>query len=228
MNNMTNKTTYNFGALPTQFTNYQNSEIVILPVPFDKTSTGIKGSDKGPKAIIGASKNIELYDIETDSEVYKNGIFTEKEILADNSTSMIDKVYEKIKSLLNDKKFVVTLGGEHLISLGAIKAHAYFFKDFSILHLDAHSDMRNIYEGDKYSHACVMARVKEITKKIISVGIRSMDSSELNNIGKNNVLYASEIFESENWIEKTVNKLSENVYVRNAAKTTSFKTLEIL
>lgn len=209
---MENEIPYNFGGLLGEFSNYENSKIVILPVPFDKTGTWLKGSDKGPRAIIDASRNLELYDIETNSEVYTAGICTEKEILAESSEAMIDKVYEKVKNLLTERKFVVTLGGEHSISIGAIRAHSIAFDDISILHLDAHMDMRDSYEGNRYSHACVMARVKEITKDITSVGIRSMDSSELKNIDKNKIFYASGIYKSKNWIKETVNKLSDNVY----------------
>jgi agmatinase len=204
---------YNFYGLPAKYSNYQNSSIVILPVSFDKTSSWIKGSARGPRAIINASWNMELYDIETDLEIYKKGIHTAKEVVPDNSLDMINKVHKKTGKLLNDKKFVIVLGGEHSVSLGTIRAHAEYFNDISILHLDAHSDMRSSYEGDKYSHACVMARTKEITEKIISVGIRSMDSSELGNIDKNRIFYASDIRKSKDWIKKVVGKLSKNVYV---------------
>ncbi len=204
---------YNFCGLPAKYSNYQNSSIVILPVSFDKTSSWIKGSARGPRAIINASWNMELYDIETDSEIYKKGIHTAKEVVPDNSLDMINKVHKKTGKLLNDKKFVIVLGGEHSVSLGTIRAHAEYFNDISVLHLDAHSDMRSSYEGDKYSHACVMARTKEITEKIISVGIRSMDSSELGNIDKNRIFYASDIRKSKDWIKKIIGKLSKNVYV---------------
>lgn len=210
---MTKVVPHNFGGLPEKFSNYKKSKVVILPVPFDKTTTWLKGSDKGPEAIIEASQNMELYDIETNSEVYKIGIFTEKEIVAQTSEVMVSQVYQKVKNLLKDKKFVVTLGGEHSISAGPIKAHHDFFDNLSILHLDAHSDRRDAYEGNKYSHASIMARAKEMTDKIISVGIRSMDSSELKNIDRNKMFYASEIFKSKGWIGKVTNKLSKNVYV---------------
>ena len=210
---MSNQVPNNFCGLPEKFSNYKNSKIVILPVPFDKTTTWLKGSDKGPKAIIEASKNMELYDIETDSEVYKKGIFTEKAIVAKTSEAMVSQVYKKVKGLLKDKKFVVTLGGEHSISIGPIKAHAEFFDDMSILHLDAHSDRRDTYEGTKYSHASIMARAKENTEQIVSVGIRSMDSSELKNIDRNKIFFASQIFKSKGWIRKVVNNLSKNVYM---------------
>lgn len=210
---MKRKILHNFGGLPQEFSNYRDSKIVVLPVPFDKTSTWIKGSDKGPDAIISASKNMELYDIETNSEVYKKGIYTAKEITTRNSMKIIDKVYRRVKNLLKDKKFIIILGGEHTVSLGSIKAHGGFFNDLSILHLDAHSDMRDSYEGDKLSHACVMMRAKEMVEKIISVGIRSMDSSELKNIQRHRIFYAEEIYKSRNWIKKVTQRLSKNVYI---------------
>ena len=192
---------------------YDDSKIVILPVPFDITSTWIKGADKGPKAIIEASPNLEFYDIETDSEVYKKGIFTEKEVLSVNSSDMVEKVAEKTKQLIGDGKFVVMLGGDHSVSIGAIKAHASAFKDLSILHLDAHADSRDSYEGNRLSHACVIARAREYVKNIVSVGVRSMDSSEVKNIDKKKMFFAEKIYESADWIKKAADELSENVYV---------------
>ena len=211
MNN--NNPSCNFGGLPPEYSSCKNSDIVILPVPFDKTSSWIKGSAKGPQAIINASGNMELYDIETASEVYKKGIHTSKAVISDNSRDMMDKVRKKVGKLLDDGKFAVVLGGEHTVSSGSVKAHAECFDNMSILHLDAHSDMRDSYEGDKYSHACVMARAKEITGNIVSVGIRSMDSSELKNIDRNKIFYAPDICKSKGWIKKVAGKLSGNVYI---------------
>ncbi|MEN8263330.1 MAG: agmatinase [Nitrospirota bacterium] len=210
---MKNKPPRNFGGLPLKYSNYKNSDIVILPVPFDKTSTWLKGSAKGPGAIINASANMELYDIETGSEVYKRGIHTAKELNAAASRDMVEKVTKKTAKLINDGKFVVVIGGEHTVSLGPIKAHAEHYRNMSILHLDAHSDMRDSYEGNKYSHASVMARAKEITPGIVSAGIRSMDSSELKNIDPKKIFYASDIRKSKDWVRKVVKKLSENVYI---------------
>ncbi len=213
---MTDATPYNFGGLEKQLANYDYAKIAVLPVAFDKTSTWGKGADKGPGAIIKASRNMELYDIETDFEVYKEGIFTEKEIKPTSSNLMVKKLYKKTGTLLNDHKFIVTLGGEHSISIGVIQAYISLFKNLSILHLDAHADMRNSYEGSKHNHACVMARVKELTNNIISVGIRSMDSTEIKNIDKNKTFYARKINDSippHAWIEKVLNKLSKNTYI---------------
>ncbi|UCH81991.1 MAG: agmatinase [Nitrospiraceae bacterium] len=203
----------NFGGLPKHYSSYRNSKIVILPVPFDKTTTWIKGASKGPQAIINASLNMELYDIETGSEIYTKGIHTAGYITAVKPEAMINNVYKKTVKFLTDKKYTVVLGGEHTVSLGSIKAHAEHFDNLSILHLDAHADMRDSYDGTGYSHACVMARAREITDRIISVGIRSMDASELKHINKRKMFYASDVRKSRTWIKNVVEKLNNNVYV---------------
>jgi len=208
-----NKIPNNFCGLPAKYSNYKDSKIAILPVPFDKTGSWLKGSAKGPQAIINASKNMELYDIETNSEVYKKGVHTLKAVTADTSKKMIADVYRETKKLINDDKFAVTLGGEHTVALGAIMAHAELFSGISILHLDAHSDRRDTYEGSRYSHACVMARAGEFTEEIISVGIRSMDSSELKNIDRRRIFFASDINQRRDWISNAAGMLSKNVYI---------------
>ena len=203
----------NYGGLPSEYTTYSDSDIVVLPVPFDKTSSWIKGADRGPRAVINASCNMELYDIETRCEVYKKGIHTAEEIIAEDTQSMVDEVHEKVRGFLKDNKFTVVLGGEHSVSLGTIKAHAEHYDDITVLHLDAHSDMRDAYEGDRLSHACVMARAKEVAGRVVSVGIRSMDSSELDNIIPENIFYASDINRQKDWQQKVLDRLSGNVYI---------------
>jgi agmatinase len=206
------KVPFNYGGLTEEFSSYNNSQIVVLPIPFDKTSTWIKGADKGPDALIQASHNMELYDIETASEVYIKGICTEKPLRVSSSMQMVKKVYSKVSELIKEKKFVVVVGGEHSVSIGAVGAHSESYKNLSVLHLDAHADMRDSYEDNKFSHACFAARSKEVVEKVISVGIRSMDSSELGNIEKDNIFYAEKI-NSNDWVEKVVEKLSGNVYI---------------
>lgn len=213
---METKTKLKFGDCLNEFKNfsdYKKSKIAILPVAFDKTSTWMKGSAKGPKAILEASKNLEFFDIETNSEVWKQGIFTDKEIKSKSSDEMIKNVYSKVKKFIDDKKFTVVLGGEHSVSVGAVKAHSLFYKDLSILHLDAHSDRRNIYEGSKWNHACAVARMQEIVKNIISVGIRSVDVSEYEKFDKSKIFFAKDIYNSNDWIKKAVSKLSKKVYI---------------
>jgi len=215
---MKHATPRNFLDTSPEFSAYDKSKIVILPVPFDKTSIWLRGAEKGPKAIIEASRYLEDYDIETKSEIYRKGIFTDKPVKAATSEEMIKKTYERLSALLSDGKFVVTLGGEHSVSIPSIRAHAEKFKSMSVLHLDAHSDRRDFYGDGResiYSHACIIARAKESVKNVVSVGVRSMDSSELASAMKDKIFYAHEIrgAKESQWINKVVNALSDNVYV---------------
>ncbi|MCJ7777497.1 MAG: agmatinase [Sedimentisphaerales bacterium] len=204
---------FNFGGLSEEHSNPENAGIVIIPVAYDGTSTWLKGADKGPSAIIEASANMELYDIETDSEVYKKGIFTEEEIGGEISTAeMISTVTETVKYYLERGKFTVVTGGEHSVSIGSIKAHSERYENLTILQLDAHSDLREEYNGSKYNHACVMARVKELCP-IVQVGIRSMDYSEKKSLDPSKTFFAKEIYNNTDWIGKVISRLSDNVYI---------------
>lgn len=205
-----------YGDFEEQYTRYDTAEIAILPVPYDGTSTWIKGADKGPRAILEASPNMEFYDIETDSEVYKCGIATLDPVTEDTSPeAMADEVEHRMDKILQDKKFPVLLGGEHSVSIGAFRAIAKHYDTFSILQLDAHSDMRDEYEGSPYNHACVMARAREITDSIAQVGIRSTAIEEKHNIDPGRIFYAHEIKETgtSTWMYEVSQKLHDHVYV---------------
>jgi len=189
------------------------SKIVVLPIPYDGTSTWIKGADKGPVAILDASSNMELYDIETNSEVYKQGIYTAPAITENKSPEkMAEASYQAAKKFVDNNKFLVTLGGEHSISYGPIRAYAEKYKNLTILQLDAHSDLRQTYEGSKHNHACIMARAKELAN-IVQVGIRSQDVSELKHVDAHTIFYAERIRKIKNWQQKVASCLTENVYI---------------
>jgi agmatinase len=202
-----------FCGLPNGRDDYKRASIVILPVPFDKTSTWLKGADKGPRAIIEASPYLESYDIETDSEVFKKGIYTARAVNAATSAAMIKKTDAAVSGYLKDNKFVVILGGEHSVSMGPIKAYSGHYRDLSILHLDAHADSRDTYEGSRYNHACVIARAREHVKNIVSVGIRSMDASERPDVDAKRMFFAHAIQDSDEWIDKAVRMLTGTVYI---------------
>lgn len=203
----------NYGGLDAEFSNYESSEIVVLPVPYDGTSTWIKGADKGPDAILEASANMEIYDIETDSEVYKKGIATLDPITEQSSPEAMSKEVEKaVDKILKDKKFPVILGGEHSVTIGAFRGVAANYKDFSILQLDAHSDMRDSYEGSTHNHACVMARGRELAT-LAQVGIRSSCVEENGNIERDRIFYGHELHESQTWMYDVSQKLKDNVYI---------------
>jgi agmatinase len=203
----------NFGGLPPEYSEPGNSKIVVVPVPYDGTSTWVKGADRGPDAIIAASANVELYDIETGSEVYRKGIFTDKPVLESGSPQkMVEVVQRRVSRHLDEGKFVVVLGGEHSISTGCVRAHVQKHPGMSVLQLDAHSDLRDEYEGSKHNHACVMARIKELCP-IVQVGIRSMDISEKPSIDRDRVFFAHQIAGRLDWIDRVVAQLGDKVYV---------------
>jgi agmatinase len=204
----------NFGDLPAEYCDYDKSKIVILPAPFDATSTWIKGADKGPAALLEASANMETYDIETDSEVYKQGIFTDEPIKEKKSPEkMTDELKARVLTHIKNKKYVVTIGGEHSVSAGAIDAHAESFDNVSIIQFDAHADLRDEYHGSKYNHACVMARAREVAP-IVQVGIRSAALEEGPLIqNADNVFPAHKIYNNNDWFDKCLGKLTQNVYL---------------
>jgi agmatinase len=205
--------TAHFGDLPEEYTALEHARVVVIPVPYDRTSTWIKGADEGPAAIIEASAHMELYDIETDSEVYKHGIFTAEPVAGQQlPEEMVEIVAEQVRQYIRDNKFVVVVGGEHSVSIGSARAHVANYADITVLQFDAHSDLRHEYEGSMYNHACVMARIMELCP-IVQVGIRSMDSSEKKALDTSRVIFAREISTNKNWIEKVLLNLSENVYI---------------
>lgn len=202
-----------FGDLPKQYSEFETSKVAIVPVPYDGTSTWIKGADKGPKALLDASANMEIYDIETDSEVYKVGIYTDKPITEDSSPeAMVKAVKARTLSFIDKGKFTVIIGGEHSVSIGTIQAHAQKYQNLTVLQIDAHTDLRDSYEGSKNNHACVMARAKELCP-IVQVGIRSMDSGEKVSLDPARVFWAHKIVNCDAWIDQAINLLTENVYL---------------
>lgn len=202
-----------FGDFEAKYYDQESAEIILQPVPYDGTSTYMKGADKGPKAILDASYNLEFYDIETNSEVYKRGIYTADPILNNLlPENMVAEVYHKTSHWLNKNKFIVTLGGEHSVSIGAIQAYAEKYKNLTVLQLDAHTDLRWEYQGSQYNHACVMARVGEHCP-FVQVGIRSMDVEERAFITEEKIFYAKDIFNNDDWIKDAVGKLGKWVYI---------------
>ena len=203
----------NFANIPAEYSSYADSAIVILPVPFDQTSTWIKGADRGPAALIEASANMELYDMETDSEVYRHGIFTDP--IPEGLWSpeeMVASVRRTVVGHLNAGKFVVTIGGEHSVSIGAFGAHLEKYPKATVLQLDAHADLRDEYEGSKFNHACVMARAEEMADTV-SVGIRSAESPVTKLIEAGRLFPAEDIWDNRDWFEAAMVKISEDVYV---------------
>jgi agmatinase len=205
-----------FAGLESPYSNLQQAKTVILPVPYDGTSEWHSGSRHGPQAIIDASQYLELYDLELDRETYKVGISTLRQVepLLSSPQDMIDRVYQVIKGLIQKDKLVVLLGGEHSLSLGAVRAFKEAFPGLSVLQLDAHADLRDEYLGTKYSQACVMRRIFEFCP-ISQVGVRSLSWEEKQFLTQNKLksFYMSDLASNEASTDQIVNSLSKDVYI---------------
>ncbi len=203
----------NYADIPNGFAQMEKSKIVLIPVPYDGTSTWNKGADKGPDAFLEASENMELYDIETDSEVFKHGIYLADTISENNSPkAVVDKVHEVAKKYINRNKFVTLIGGEHSISIGSIRAFNEHFENLTVLQIDAHADLRESYGGTPYNHACAVHEASKTTN-LVQVGIRSMDSIERTYMDEEKVFFAHDMVADEFWIDKVVEACTENVFI---------------
>lgn len=207
---MNNKT---YAGIPSEYGKLETAKVVLIPVPYDGTSTWQKGADKGPQAFLDASENMELYDIETDSEAYKNGIYLADPVTENSSPeAMVQAVYERTKSYITRNKFVTLFGGEHSVSIGSIRAFNESFQDLTVVQLDAHADLRKDYEGTACNHACAMHEASKNTN-LIQVGIRSMDVTELKWMNKEQTFFAHELQEEEYWSDAAIDLMTDDVFI---------------
>lgn len=203
----------NYAGIPDKYTQLDQAEIVLIPVPYDGTSTYGKGADKGPDAILDASENMELYDIETRSEVYKQGVFIAPTVNEDASPeAMTEAVDSNVSDYISKGKFVTMLGGEHSVSIGSIRAFNRKYNNLSVLQLDAHSDLRPEYMGSACNHACALHEASK-TCNTVQVGIRSMDTVELPFVKEENFFTSYAIRNNPDWQNDVLSRLTDNVYI---------------
>ncbi|MBE0668644.1 MAG: agmatinase [Bacteroidales bacterium] len=192
---------------------YEESKIIIVPVPYDATSTYIKGADRGPAAVIEASPALEFYDIETGGEAHKLGIHTLEPIITGNDPAEVtEEVSRCIFKILAEERFPVLIGGNHTVSIGAFRAVSETFPNLTILQLDAHSDLRPAYEGSSLNHASVMSRAMEYAP-VVQVGIRSMAAEELPFADSRRIFFAHDLWSDKSLYAKALSLLSQNVYI---------------
>ena len=208
----------NFGGIAEEeFSNFRNSRIIVWPVSYEGTVTYGGGTGKGAEAIIDASRNMELYEDETDAEVYKLGIHTVDESPSiEPPEQMMNSLYDRATQLVASGKFVTMIGGEHSVSAPVIRAHAEKYPNLSILQIDAHADLRDTYDGTPYSHASIMARVlKDLKIPAVQVGIRSISAEEARLLDDlpTRVFWARDIVGRDDWWDDAVEGLTENVYL---------------
>jgi agmatinase len=201
---------------------FARARVVVVPVPFDGTTCYRPGTREGPQAIVDASRNLELYDAELRRSPYTVGIHTLRavEIVNGDAEAMVERVERVTARLLEAGKWVLTLGGDHLVAIGAIRAHARRHPSLSVLQFDAHADLRDEYEGARYSAATVMRRTLEVCPRIVQVGIRSLSEPEARLVEERGIpqVLAADIHEEQargrrDWIDRALAALGDEVYV---------------
>lgn len=196
-----------------EFLQLESAAYVLLSVPYDGTSTFVKGADKGPQAILDASDSLELYDIQYDIDASKAGVYTDHyDYDLSTPEAMVKSVYGRVSHFLDMGKRVAMVGGEHSVSVGAIRAMSEHFPDLTVLQIDAHADLRDEYHGSPYNHACVMRRAQECAR-VVQVGIRSVCEEEKCNIVPENIFYAHNIVGRTGWEDEVLERLTGNVYI---------------
>jgi len=207
------------GIVEPEYYQYDKSKFVIQSAPYEHTSSYKQGSDKGPESIIKASHFVEFYDEMLGIETYKKcGISTLEPIRFDGKVDAeaIKIIEEKTLKLLEDKKTVVSLGAEHTVTLGFVKAYHKLYSNLSVLQIDAHADLRFSYHDNLYSHASVMARIHEQDIPLTQIGIRALSLAEaelINSTKKIRTFYAHDIKRSPNWMESAIDSLTDTVYI---------------
>ena len=205
-------------------TTYEDAKAVIIPIPYEKTTTYRKGCKHGALAIINASDQLEAYDIELKQETcMKTGIHT-LDAIADTRINptitpedMLWRTTDAVKRVIADGKFAIALGGEHAITYGVVQAYQQAISEpFTVVQIDAHGDLRHSYEGSIYNHACVMRRIIDLGLPILPVGIRSICQEEVQLIKEKKipVMYARDIYRHRSWRFRAIANIpTEKVFI---------------
>lgn len=207
----------NFLELPPQYSEYKRARYAVLPIPYDCAASYKPGARLGPTAIIGASHHVELFDEELLGEFHKNGVATLAPIAPNmiGPAAMHEDIFEVARRVVKDGKFLIGLGGDHSVTSGLVRAVMTRHKQLSILQIDAHSDLRNEFEGTPYSHASVMRRCLDLGASLLPVGIRAFSIEEHSFMKKAKIvpITARECCESDEWMDRALEMLGDTVYV---------------
>jgi N1-aminopropylagmatine ureohydrolase len=208
----------NFGGIAEEeYSDFERSRIIVWPVSYEGTVSYGTGTGQGAMAVIDASRNMELYDEETDTETFKVGIHTVPESPSiEPPEAMMKSLYDRAKELVSTGKFVCMIGGEHSVSGPVIRAHAEKYEGLSVLQIDAHADLRDTYDGTPHSHASIMARVtKDMKIPAVQCGIRSISADEARVIDSlpTRIFWAKDIVGRTDWWDEAIDGLTENVYL---------------
>jgi agmatinase len=208
-----------FLGLPEADSTFEKSRVLVLPIPYDGTTSYRPGTRFGPQAILDASRYVETYDEELDLVPEHLGYCTLPEIppAGTGADEMAERIYRAAAEILEraGDRFLLTLGGEHSVTPGIVRAVAERRPGLSVLHIDAHGDLRGSYEGSRYSHACACARIRDHVEKTVSVGIRAVSAEEARSIREEEipVFWARDVVGRRDWIPEVVEMLSDEVYL---------------
>lgn len=204
----------NFASLDDEYASFERARVVVLPVPYDSTVSARAGTRDGPRAIIEASADMELYDVGLGIEPYRHGIHTLPELAPHTGSpdAMAQRIEDVVGELLDQRKFVVTLGGEHTVAVGAVRSHAKRTPGLSVLAFDAHSDMRDEYLDSKYNHACTLRRAHEVAP-VTQVGLRSASVEDAALIRDEGLAFYSPAQLRAAGAGDVVRRLSDAVYI---------------
>ncbi|HEY7269605.1 MAG TPA: agmatinase [Dehalococcoidia bacterium] len=204
-----------FMAPPHPYGEYENARAVILPVPYDSTTTARAGARDGPNAIIDNSEDMELFDVGLGYEPYLHGIYTSPSVMVTNETpeAMINRITECARQFVDDGKFLVTLGGEHTIGVGSFRAHLGRYPNLSVLAIDAHADLRDEYQDTRYNHACSLRRMLD-DAPVTQVGLRSASVEEAEFIRERKLpFFSPRAFRALPDMSAITETLGEHVYI---------------
>ena len=207
----------NFLGLEARYSDFARARFAVLPIPYDATTSFGVGARDGPRAIITASQQVELYDEALARESHRAGVATLPPLEPDISgpAAMHERVYAAARGIVRQDKFLIGLGGEHGATSGLVRAVRARHKDLSVLQIDAHADLRDTYQGSPYSHACVMRRIHDLGVPAVGVGIRNYSAEEaqfIRSAGKL-IMTGRTCHTSTGWIDDAVSALSPHVYV---------------
>jgi agmatinase len=205
-----------FGGALTEMPSYEAAAAVILPAPLDRTTSYISGTRKGPRELIAASAQVELWDEELGADVHERGIFTlpEMELASGTMEAALAGLQRVAGQVFDAGKFLITIGGEHSITSPIVAAAAARHRGLTVLQIDAHADLRDSYQDDRDSHACAMRRTLEHAR-IVQVGIRNISVEEVDALPglETTIFYDWNMRNDPAWIAKAVDALSPAVYV---------------
>lgn len=207
----------NFLGLDAKIADYRTARFAVLPIPYDATTSFGVGTRDGPRAIITASQQVELYDEELGRESFDAGVATLDAVPPDVSgpAATLETIYAAARRVVRDGKFLIGLGGEHSISSALVRAVQGRYKKLSVLQIDAHADLRDGYQGSPWSHAAVMRRIHDLGVPAVGVGIRNYSQDEARFIrkGKKPIISARMCRETSDWIDLAVASLTDEVYI---------------